>query len=56
MNASGGSYPVERIEFEDKQETVYNFQVEDYYRIMLVRVVYWYIMSVRQMAKAILKQ
>ena len=31
MNASGGSYPVERIEFEDKEETVYNFQVEDYH-------------------------
>lgn len=27
MNASGGSYPVERVEFEDIQETVYNFQV-----------------------------
>ena len=31
MNASGGSYLVERIEFEDKEETVYNFQVEDYH-------------------------
>ena len=31
MNASGGIYPVERIEFEDKEETVYNFQVEDYH-------------------------
>nr|WP_294490768.1 polymorphic toxin-type HINT domain-containing protein [uncultured Anaerosporobacter sp.] len=31
MNASGGSYPVECIEFEEKQETVYNFQVEDYH-------------------------
>ena len=31
MNASGGSYPVECVELEEKQETVYNFQVEDYH-------------------------
>ena len=31
MNVSGGSYPVECVEFEEKQETVYNFQVEDYH-------------------------
>ena len=31
VNVSGGSYPVERIEFEEKLETVYNFQVEDYH-------------------------
>ena len=31
MNASGGSYPVECIELEEKQEVVYNFQVEDFY-------------------------
>ncbi|SHN05405.1 intein C-terminal splicing region [Anaerosporobacter mobilis DSM 15930] len=31
MNASGGSYPVECVELEEKQETVYNFQVEDFH-------------------------
>ena len=31
MNASGGSYPVECVELEEKQEVVYNFQVEDYH-------------------------
>ena len=31
MNVSGGSYPVECIELEEKQEVVYNFQVEDYH-------------------------
>ena len=31
MNVSGGSYPVECVELEEKQETVYNFQVEDYH-------------------------
>ena len=31
MNASGGSYPVECIELEERQEVVYNFQVEDYH-------------------------
>jgi hypothetical protein len=31
MNASGGSYPVECVELEEKQEIVYNFQVEDYH-------------------------
>jgi hypothetical protein len=31
MNASGSSYPVECVELEEKQEIVYNFQVEDYH-------------------------
>ena len=31
MNVSGGSYPVECVELEEKQEVVYNFQVEDYH-------------------------
>ena len=31
MNASGGSYPVECVELEEKQEVVYTFQVEDYH-------------------------
>ena len=31
MNASGGSYPVECVELEERQEVVYNFQVEDYH-------------------------
>ncbi|MBS5935363.1 MAG: hypothetical protein KIC94_21180, partial [Clostridiales bacterium] len=31
MNVSGGSYPVESVELEERQEVVYNFQVEDYH-------------------------